>query len=126
MSFRLHYGQRYSKDGHNKLPIISYGDWFTRFNKGCHKGMGDTVFSDRPISIEIMLEIFKMLENEWANASYCKYSVAVEGAFYMIAYFCTLKGEEVPKTVLNGIIKHWESSDTANPEHVVVSLLGQF
>jgi hypothetical protein len=98
----------------------SYGDRFTRFNKGCHKRMGDISCPDRAISIEIMLEMCKMMEDEWLDVTFKKFAVAEEAAFYLIAFCCALRGEEVPKTDLNGIIKYWESSGVANPEHVVV------
>lgn len=42
----------------------TYGLWFEKFMKGCHKRMGDIVRPDRALSSNILLEILKLLEAE--------------------------------------------------------------
>jgi hypothetical protein len=55
-----------------------------------------------------------------------RFDLAKEGAFYTIAFSCTLRGEEVPLADLNGISKHWEASVNHNPPHITIALLGHF
>jgi hypothetical protein len=88
--------------------------------------MGDNTRPDRAISINIMLEIFRQLEHEWSDPSKNKYDLAVEGAYYVIAFCCALRGEEIGKSDLGGIRNHFEESGASDPLHVVVALLGRF
>ena len=81
----------------------THSDWFTRCAKGCHKRMGDNTRPDRAISINIMLEIFHQLEHEWSDPTKNKYDLAVEGAYYVIAFCCALRGKEIGKSDLGGI-----------------------
>lgn len=120
-------GNTTMSNGVRKLTVTecpTYGDWFTRFNKGCHKRMGDIVCPDRAVSIPIMLEIFRQLEFEWEDASFDNTDIALEGALYVIGFCCALRGEEIPKVDLQGTLKHWEESGRSAPAHVVVALLG--
>ncbi len=102
------------------------GDFFERFVRGLHKQMGDVVKQDKAISQPIMVESSSLLEEEWANMNSDKYTVAREGAFYLIAYCCALHGEETVTTDLYGIRKHWIAGHKATDKHVVVALLGRF
>jgi hypothetical protein len=54
------------------------------------------------------------------------YAVAMEGSFYLIAYCCALRGEEVPLSDLYRILSHWNEGEIGSPRHVVIALLGQF
>jgi hypothetical protein len=55
-----------------------------------------------------------------------KWEIAMEGAFYLIAYCCALRGEEMQMTDLYGILRHWDEGDRCELKHVVVALLGRF
>jgi len=105
---------------------FTYSDWFSRFAKGCHKRMGDNVRPDRAISVGIMQETFRQLEFEWNEGVNDKYELALEGAYYIIAYCCALRGEEIGKADLGGISKHFEESGVHAIPHVVIALLGRF
>lgn len=116
-------------NGVRKLTVTdcpTYGDWFTRFNKGCHKRMGDIVCPDRAVSIPIMLELFRQLESEWHDACSDQFEVALEGVLYVIGFCCGLRGEELPKADLQGTLRHWDESGRSIPKHVIVALLGRF
>lgn len=52
---------------------------------------------------------------EWFNHQDRHFGSASEGAFYVIAFSCALRGEEVPITELCGIMKHREQSITNIP-----------
>jgi hypothetical protein len=116
-------------NGTRKLAVShcpTYGNWFTRFNKGCHKRMGDVICPDRAVSVPIMLEIFRQLDLELEDGLHRKEEVALEGALYAVGFCCALRGEEIPKADLQGTLKHWEESGRSDPPHVVVALLGRF
>lgn len=83
----------------------TYGDWFTHFNKGCHKHMGDAICPDQALSIPIMIESFRQLELEWDGSQIDRFKVACKGAFYAIEFCCGLRGEEIPKADLQEILK---------------------
>ncbi len=104
----------------------TYGLWFERFMKGCHKRMGEIVRPDRALSSVILLEILKLIEEDWAVHPHKHFHLASEASFYVIAFCCALRGEEVPLTDLHGILKHWSSSCNGTPPHIVIPLLGRF
>jgi len=104
----------------------TYGSWFEKFMKGCHKRMGEIVRPDRALSTSILIEILSLVNKEWNDYPQRRLSIAAEGAFYVIAFCCGLRGEEVPLVDLHGTLKHWEASTTFNPPHIVVAILGRF
>jgi len=103
----------------------TYSDFFERFNKGLHKRMGEVVRPNRAISMDILMEIFNMLETEWAFEPGLE--VALEGAFYTIAFCVALRGEEVEMVKMRGIRKHWDQA-MAHEElpNIAKALLGRF
>lgn len=104
----------------------TYGLWFEKFMRGCHKRMGEIVRPDRALSTAILLEILNLLEAEWESHPDRHFALASEGAFYVIAFCCALRGEEVPLADLLGTRKHWATSTSNNPPHIVIALLGRF
>ncbi len=68
----------------------TYGLWFEKFMKGCHKCMGVIAKPDRALSIIILLEILSILESKWDQFSHRRVDIAMEGAPYAIAFFCAL------------------------------------
>ncbi len=105
----------------------TYSDFFGRFVQGMHKRMGDIVQPDRAISHDIMLELMSLVEEEWSRiTSRNKLQVALEGAFYVIAFTLGLRGEEVPLIEIRGIRSHWEKGLDHPTPHVVIALLGRF
>jgi hypothetical protein len=104
----------------------TYGEVFERFVRRLHKRMGEISSPDRALSLDVLIEIFRILEKEWGTPYSDSLALAMEGAFYVIAFCCALRGEEVPLVNLFGIKKHWEEGDTHNIKHVVIPLLGRF
>ena len=91
------------------------GLWFEKFMKGCHKHMGEIVRPGRALSPTILLEILSLLNLEWNDNPHHRLDIAAEGAFYVIAFSCALRGEELPLVDLHGTSKHWKQSITADP-----------
>jgi hypothetical protein len=46
----------------------TYGEFFEHFTRGMHKRMGEIVHPDRAFSLDIMLTILKIMEDEWSRA----------------------------------------------------------
>lgn len=103
----------------------SHGNWFERFNKGCHKRMGDVVIPDRALAVEIIVEMLRILEAEWVRGDCLNYNIAMEAVMYIVGYCCALRGEEIPKCDLGGTMKHFEESGAHKPSFVIVALIGR-
>ncbi len=105
----------------------TYTAFFERFCHGMHKRMGDIVRPERALSHDILRAIMEELERDWETCpDRNKLDLALEGAYYLIAYTLALRGEEVPLVEIRGITKHWEQSTQHVKPHVVITLLGRF
>jgi hypothetical protein len=109
-------------------PCPTYGYWYQRFNLGLHKRMGDVVRSDFAVTSQIIKALLSTLNEEWEDAASWKTRTEIaEMAFVLVTGFCCgLRGEEIPKIDLAGLLKYLEVGklDTEHP-HVVVPLLGR-
>jgi hypothetical protein len=47
-------------------------------------------------------------------------------AFLMVGYGRDLRGEEIPKLEITGLLKHFDEGDRIVPKHVMLSLVGRF
>ncbi len=65
----------------------TYVEFFERFARGMHKRMGEIVRPDRAQSLELMLAICRILEDEWnhTNTEEVYWNLAMEASFYLIA-----------------------------------------
>lgn len=106
----------------------TFGDWYERFVRGCHKRMGDIVKPDRALSLPILAKMMMLVEFDWERSrGRDRLQYALEAAFYLIAFCGALRGEEVPMTDLGGVVRHWDAGEAPGvPVHVVVALLGRF
>jgi len=115
----------------NKMFIstcVTDGLFFEKFTKGCHKRMGDIVKPDRALSVDILVAIYSLLEDDWGRVMSLRerWELALEGCFYALSFVCALRGEEVPLANLAGIREHLVESGAFKIPHVVVALLGRF
>jgi hypothetical protein len=106
----------------------TYGYWFERFVLGCHKRMGDLVMSDYAVSIELLHELLRILDEDWgeAKSDSARDKVTIFANILTFGFGCALRGEEIPKTDATGFLKYLEvgARDTKYP-HVVVPLMGR-
>jgi hypothetical protein len=109
-----------------KFP--TYGEFFEHFTRGMHKRMGEIVRPNRAPSLDLMLAISRIMEDEWSQAlsMEMRWSLAMEGSFYLVGFCCALRGEEIPLTDLFGTRTHWDAGESHSTKHVVVALLGKF
>jgi hypothetical protein len=66
------------------------------------------------------------LDSEWNESYHPKFGIASEGALYVIAFCCALRGEGLPLVDLHGTQKHWLQATSSEPPHIVIALLGRF
>jgi hypothetical protein len=112
-----------------KLVVMkcpTYGEFFERFMKGMHKRMGEDVRPDKAISIQLMKELSRQLEEEWVNDMANRFRIAMEASFYLMAFCCALQGEEVPLADLFGTARYWLEGERHVTPHVVIPLIGRF
>lgn len=89
--------------------------------------MGDVVRPDLRLSLDILLEVMKDMEQVWSQyQEEGRLNLTIEGAFYLIVFMGGLQGEEVPMVDLLGINKYWDQGRAHMKPHVVVALLGWF
>jgi hypothetical protein len=106
-------------------------DWFERFMKGMHRRTGDCSRPDQAISIELLLEFHRRLEEELQDARAKKdkpreREVILLGAFSTIGFAAGLRGEETVLTDLGGLRWYWKEAMTHSTPHVPLALRGRF
>jgi hypothetical protein len=42
----------------------------------------------------------------------------------MVGYAWALRGEEIPKSEITGLLKHFAEGDNTTPKHIMLSLVG--
>jgi hypothetical protein len=90
--------------------------------------MGDVVKSDYAVTSEIVKELLEQLDSEWEVAS-CdseRKRIADMGLVIAAGFLCGLRGEEIMKVDLGGLMKYLEPGrDHATCPHLIVALLGR-
>ncbi len=107
----------------------SHSLWFERFAKGCLRRMGQEVRQDLAMSVKVLLALLDLVEREWlADPSPQGKEVKVFiGAFAVIAYGGSFRGNEVFLTDLYGLTKYARMPLMENgSRYVIISLLGRF
>jgi hypothetical protein len=100
--------------------------WFERFAQGCLKRMGQDVRQDWALPLDVLHSLLSLLDEEWALATQWedRHKIASAGAFAVIAFCGSFRGNEVFLTDLYGLAKY--SRELAQADHVVVPLLGKY
>jgi len=107
----------------------SHSLWFERFAKGCLRRMGQEVRQDLAMSVKVLLALLDLVEREWlADPSPQGKEVKVFiGAFAVIAYGGSFRGNEVFLTDLYGLTKYARMPLMENgSRYVIIPLLGRF
>ncbi|KAL7569770.1 hypothetical protein ACA910_005713 [Epithemia clementina (nom. ined.)] len=77
------------------------GIWFQRFMDGCHERMGDVRIPDTALTVDVLLELDKLLEALWhKSTSYVedgpsRFELAITGCLLAISFSSGLRGEEL-------------------------------
>jgi hypothetical protein len=81
------------------------------------------------LSRGIMQKFQEVMEGEWIHAGVRrerKMEIAQLDVFVMVGYARALRGEEIPKLEITGLLKHFSEGDKTTPKHVMLSLVGRF
>ena len=109
--------------------------WFHYFMTGFRARVGERVKQDGAISIEVMIQIQNLLEEDLAEVQgpgleTLKRDIIEHGAFYLFLYCASLRGFEGPKIELsslrNQIVAPGSQRAQNHPPHVVLILTGRF
>jgi len=106
----------------------TYGYWFERFMLGCHKRMGDKVVQDVALSKEIFLMMISHLEEDWeaARNDMDRDAVCEFATILITGFLCGLRGEEIMKMDISGLLRYIETgAQHREHPHVVVALVGR-
>jgi hypothetical protein len=112
------------------------GDWYSRFDKGSHKRMGDLTFQDSSWSPELLMEVMKEFESDWTVVSTGTMADTVrrnrEGKIIFpalmggLSYVLALRGEELPLMDLAETrINTQTGLNNQRKKHGVIALLGR-
>ena len=102
--------------------------WHGAFIRGARRRMGDTVSPDLGISIEVLLALLMLLEDEWNETNALEEQTEVVEVAFMcvVSFMLALRGNEIMIIHLGGLIEYLDKS-TQDPKlpHVLVTLKGR-
>jgi hypothetical protein len=106
-----------------------YSLWFDLFIVGCHVRMGDDTRQDRAFSIEFIIAIQKIMEEDLLKCQSMEamLNVSLHGVF-LVAGFCSgLRGEELSLMSLDATAKYLSVAQPRLPElsNVCLALRGR-
>ena len=119
-----------------KCPTNSI--WYQRWSKGCETRMGYVIKQDRALSIDLLLEMIKVLSTNIAcnsNGSKSQLSACMLLVYITISFTASLRGNEGMKLDFGAMMRHFEegkdicktkSSATVTKPHVIIPLRGRF
>jgi hypothetical protein len=97
--------------------------WFQRFTEGCRKRMGQDWRPNRAISVTLMTDLLKGVEQRATDASDAneRFKWLMAGAYFCFCFVVSLRSPEGLLCDLEGVLEHF---DDARP-YVIIPLLGQ-
>jgi hypothetical protein len=102
--------------------------WFDRFIQGAHRRMGGVWIPDVALTITELLACLQIMDKERERATDLKdtekcFEIASLGFAMCSRYSAGLRGEEIPKTDLGAMLKHWHENveHPTNPNVMFVS-----
>lgn len=107
-------------------------EWFSRFSTGLAARLGKRIKQDAAISIQVMVKLQEYMESDWQNlaAGHDRTHLEQFGTFVLFAFCGSMRGYEVPKTVLTYIRRHIVTPDQAKSgphrAHIGIPLAGRF
>jgi hypothetical protein len=118
------FGGETAKLSLTNLPTNS--SWFERFALGCLRRMGQDVRQDWAIPVEAIHALLRALDREWARATAWaeRHRLASVGAYIVVAFCDSFRGNEVFLTDLFGLDKYLRELPAG--DHVIVPLLGRY
>jgi hypothetical protein len=109
---------------------MTYGLWYSRWDEGCHTRMGDVWLPDRAMTIDVLLKLQELWEDDYNSPNKTeqeKLQVALVAMAAICGFSGALRGDEIPKADL-GKIREFLMESLQNPRkpHVTMVLHGRF
>lgn len=120
-------GRDTAKSFLTKCPTQSL--WFERFSKGCLYRMGEVVKQDLAISIDVMLCMMKLFDDEWLRTpdGWDRSEIASVALYSIIAFCGSFRGHEVFLVDLFGLTKYETTFTLSNQtSYCMIPLLGKY
>jgi len=119
------------KDGSGSVVTFSKtnSEFFSRFSTGAHRRMGDNLKPDKPLTAPILRASFSLLDAKWEAYKGDPdglLNTALTACMLLASYFAALRGEEVVRVDLGGMLGHWNESMNHEVKHVPLMLAGRF
>jgi hypothetical protein len=107
--------------------VVTHSFWFTRFMEGLHKRVGKVRHQDEPITIEVLHELDRLLEEEWrqARTPTLKRRAAEMGSWFIVGFFSGLRGEEMLLIELAGTARDLVFLTDSVCPHFILVVSGQ-
>ena len=102
--------------------------WFTRFMLGAKRRMGVIRRQDEALTVRQLMGILDIAEEDWQASSCLEEKKDIESvmAFMIIGFCVSLRGEEVPLVVIEGMLTFWEETKDHEIPHMMITLKGKF
>ena len=95
----------------------TYRFWFKRFIEGCHRRMGDYVLSNRALTIDELLVIQVLMEEDWNEMEEeGNREAQLHLSMFAVVLTRSFRGEEISKFDLSTTREHLEES-MLHPRH---------
>ena len=92
--------------------------------------MGDVWIPDCPLTMEELLCVQSLLEEDWQLCGLSdnkrRLKVALTGVSLTLGFAAGLRGEEIPRIELGLIRKHWREAQECATPHVLLAMAGWF
>ncbi len=104
------------------------GRWFARMMLGAKRRMGVLRKQDEALSAEQLVKMCEVAETDWVKSK-CeaeKKDIECLMAFCLIGFCISLRGEEVPLVVVDGLLQFWKETRDHRIPHIMITLRGKF
>jgi hypothetical protein len=110
-------------------------EFYTLFTKGLESRIGQRVKRDMAISIELMIELQSMAEDDWSEAvvqadAERQFETAQWACYFLYAFCHSLRGWEVVQATLTGLrsqfVDERRAQELGTTEHLGLPLYGRF
>ena len=117
-----HRGVMYITDGQ------VHTEWYHRFEEGYRRRMGITRRQNEALVVGQLLVLIEVAEEDYQNATSAavKRDIATLVAFVVIGFMISLRGEEVPLCLIEGMLDTWKEDYQYKTPHIMIALKGKF
>ena len=117
-----HRGVLYVTDGQ------VHTEWYHRFEEGYRRRMGIIRRQNEALVVGQLLVFLEVAEEDYKRASSrsIKRDIVNLVAFVLIGFMISLRGEEVPLCLIEGMLATWKEDYEYKTPHVMIALKGKF